>query len=147
MTRARLRPVEDRQRPVRGRGHPPLGAEGITANAVHPGAILETNLSRHVDAEALGRPSDVGHVPVQDDRAGRRDQRAGRDPAALDGIGGRYFEDCNEAPALDPISPGTGRPDPGTYGPMQQGGVAAYALDSENASRLWDVSLAMLGRE
>jgi hypothetical protein len=25
--------------------------------------------------------------------------------------------------------------------------VAAYALDPENASRLWDVSLAMLGRQ
>jgi hypothetical protein len=30
---------------------------------------------------------------------------------------------------------------------MPQGGVAAYALDPENASRLWDVSLAMLGRQ
>jgi hypothetical protein len=28
---------------------------------------------------------------------------------------------------------------------MQQGGVAAYALDPENASRLWEVSLALLG--
>jgi hypothetical protein len=63
----------------------------------------------------------------------------------LEGIGGRYFEDCNEAVALDSASSGTGGDDPGTYGPLQQGGVAAYALDPENASRLWELSLAMLG--
>jgi hypothetical protein len=44
----------------------------------------------------------------------------------LDGIGGRYFEDCNEA---GPHQPGIRR------------GVAAYALDPENATRLWQVSV------
>jgi hypothetical protein len=48
----------------------------------------------------------------------------------LDGVGGRYFEDCNEA------------------GPAQEGdgrrGVAAYALDPESAARLWTVSEATL---
>jgi hypothetical protein len=43
----------------------------------------------------------------------------------LDGIGGRYFEDCNEA---GPSLPGT------------RTGVAAYALDPEAAARLWHVS-------
>ena len=47
----------------------------------------------------------------------------------LAGVGGRYFEDCNEA----------GRNQPGT-----RRGVAAYALDPEAAARLWQVSLAML---
>jgi hypothetical protein len=48
----------------------------------------------------------------------------------LDGIGGRYFEDCNQA-----------GPNDGTY----TGGVAAYALDPEAAERLWDVSLGAVG--
>ena len=42
----------------------------------------------------------------------------------LDGIGGRYFEDCNEA-------------EPGAR-------VAAYPLDRTNAERLWDVSVRSL---
>ena len=49
----------------------------------------------------------------------------------LDGIGGRYFEDCNEA---EPDQPGTRR------------GVAAYALDPEAAERLWEVSVAALAQ-
>ena len=46
-------------------------------------------------------------------------------------IGGRYFEDCNEA---EPNQPGTRR------------GVAAYALDPEAAGRLWEVSVTALAR-
>ncbi|MDT5369881.1 MAG: hypothetical protein QOC62_4312 [Mycobacterium sp.] len=47
----------------------------------------------------------------------------------LEGIGGRYFEDCNEA---GPSQPGTGR------------GVAPYALDPDAAARLWEMSLQTL---
>jgi hypothetical protein len=49
----------------------------------------------------------------------------------LEGIGGRYFDDCNEAPTVDH------RDTAGT-------GVASYALDPANAHRLWDVSEALL---
>jgi hypothetical protein len=49
------------------------------------------------------------------------------------GIGGRYFEDCNEARVLDPDAPNT-----------SISGVAAYALDPDNADRLWDLSVRML---
>jgi hypothetical protein len=51
----------------------------------------------------------------------------------LEGIGGRYFEDCNEAAVVDPSGAA-----------FVGSGVAAYALDAGNASRLWDVSLRML---
>jgi len=51
----------------------------------------------------------------------------------LEGIGGRYFEDCNEAPVIDPSGSG-----------FLASGVAAYGLDPGNAKRLWDVSLRML---
>jgi hypothetical protein len=52
----------------------------------------------------------------------------------LDGIGGRYFEDCNQARVFDPTAPNT-----------SGSGVAAYALDPANAKRLWELSLALLG--
>jgi hypothetical protein len=48
----------------------------------------------------------------------------------LDGVGGKYFEDCNEAL---PAAPGTRR------------GVAAHALDPEAAARLWQVSADTVG--
>lgn len=49
----------------------------------------------------------------------------------LDGIGGRYFVDCNEAEVVHR------RPD-------GMGGVAPYALDTVNVDRLWEASLSML---
>jgi hypothetical protein len=50
----------------------------------------------------------------------------------LEGVGGRYFEDCDEAEVV------TRRPD----GNMR--GVAPYALDLANADRLWETSLALV---
>jgi hypothetical protein len=54
----------------------------------------------------------------------------------LDGIGGRYFEDCNQARVLDPDVPNT-----------TIFHVAAYALDPDNAKRLWELSLELVGLE
>jgi hypothetical protein len=54
----------------------------------------------------------------------------------LEGIGGRYFEDCNEAAGLDPDAPNA-----------TASGVAADALDPADAYRLWELSLALLGRQ
>jgi NAD(P)-dependent dehydrogenase (short-subunit alcohol dehydrogenase family) len=50
----------------------------------------------------------------------------------LAGMGGRYFEDCKEAPVLEE------RP------PLFGGGVAPYALDPANAQRLWDVATRLV---
>jgi NAD(P)-dependent dehydrogenase (short-subunit alcohol dehydrogenase family) len=47
----------------------------------------------------------------------------------LEGIGGRYFEDCNEAVVFDADAPET-----------SASGVAAYALDRDAAIRLWEIS-------
>jgi hypothetical protein len=47
----------------------------------------------------------------------------------IDGVTGRYFEDCQEA---EPHQLGIRR------------GVAAYTLDPEHAKRLWEISLGML---
>ncbi|MBL7501778.1 SDR family NAD(P)-dependent oxidoreductase [Frankia nepalensis] len=48
----------------------------------------------------------------------------------VEGVGGRYFEDCNEA---EPV---------GRDGRL---GVAAHALDPEAATRLWEASTVMIG--
>jgi len=50
----------------------------------------------------------------------------------LNGIGGRYFEDCNEASVVQRR--------PADFG----GGVAPYALDAANAERLWAIALELI---
>jgi NAD(P)-dependent dehydrogenase (short-subunit alcohol dehydrogenase family) len=105
--------------------------DGITVNALMPGAI-RTNLQRHVTEEELQRlrtqmgASDV--VWKTPEQGAATSVLLAASPL-LDGVSGKYFEDCNEA------------------GPHQEGtrtGVAAYALDPEAASRLWQVSVDTL---
>lgn len=104
--------------------------DGITANAVMPGGI-RTNLQQYQSG------------PEWDAIADSYDWKTVEQGAAtsvfvatsplLAGIGGRYFEDCHEAAIADP-----------EVGHARQQGVAAYALDPEVATQLWDVSLEML---
>jgi NAD(P)-dependent dehydrogenase (short-subunit alcohol dehydrogenase family) len=104
--------------------------DGITVNALMPGAI-HTNLQRHITEEERERlraerwASVVWKTPEQ----GAATSVLLATSPLLDGIGGRYFEDCNEAA---PNEPGT------------RHGVAAYALDPEAATRLWQVSVQTL---
>jgi NAD(P)-dependent dehydrogenase (short-subunit alcohol dehydrogenase family) len=94
--------------------------DGITANALHPGAILETNLTRHVDPDVLAEIVDSGQYTFKTVDQGAATSVLLATSPLLNGIGGRYFEDANEADA------------------------EPYALDPEAAERLWDVSLAAL---
>jgi hypothetical protein len=97
-----------------------------------PGAI-RSNLQRHLDAVELERMEErmnqstdfIWKTPAQ----GAATSVLLAASPLLDGVGGRYFEDCNEA---EPNRPGSRR------------GVAAFALDPEAAARLWQVSLDML---
>lgn len=99
--------------------------EGITANALNPGAIA-TNLQRH-NGGKLATPLDQQKTPQQ----GAATSVLLATSPLLEGIGGHYFENCNEAMTV------TTRPD-------NYEGVAAYALDLDNANRLWDISLDLL---
>jgi NAD(P)-dependent dehydrogenase (short-subunit alcohol dehydrogenase family) len=106
-------------------------ADGITANALMPGAI-RTNLQRYVSEEeldAMRRAAGGGAVSWKTPEQGAATSILVATSPLLDGVGGRYFEDCNEA----------ARNEPGT-----RRGVAAYALDPAAAQRLWDVSVETL---
>jgi NAD(P)-dependent dehydrogenase (short-subunit alcohol dehydrogenase family) len=107
--------------------------EYITANAVHPGAIAASNLSRHLDPKYLAdlKASDTYKYKTLEQGAATSVLVA--TSPQLEGIGGRYFEDCNEAAVVDPSASDAPRP-----------GVAAYAVDRGNAKRLWDVSLDLV---
>ncbi len=109
--------------------------EGIFVNALMPGGIA-TPLQRHL-------PAHYAEQALEAFRAAGTDFKSVEQGAAtsvllaasplLDGIGGRYFEDCNEAVLVNRRG-GPGR-----------GGVAPYALDPANAERLWELSLKLVG--
>ncbi|MFE2546667.1 SDR family NAD(P)-dependent oxidoreductase [Actinacidiphila glaucinigra] len=105
-------------------------ADGITANAVNPGAIA-TPLQRHVGGK-LATPVDQQKTPTQ----GASTTALVATSPLLEGIGGRYFNDCQEAEITDHR--------PGTIDQLVTR-VADYSLNPHNAERLWDLSLSMLG--
>jgi NAD(P)-dependent dehydrogenase (short-subunit alcohol dehydrogenase family) len=102
--------------------------EGITANAVHPGAIAATNLSRYLDSDYLEQLRTSGVYRYKTIEQGAATSVLVATWPALEGIGGRYFEDCNEAPVVEHPTQDTGS------------GVASYAIDPTNAERLWELS-------
>ena len=95
--------------------------DGITANALMPGAIA-TNLQRFTGG--LKSPPELQKTPEQ----GAATSVLLATSPLLEGIGGRYFEDCNEATL---VANGNG----------YMSGVAPYALNTDNADRLWEESL------
>ncbi|MDT7639471.1 MAG: hypothetical protein QOC83_3759 [Pseudonocardiales bacterium] len=107
-------------------------ADRITVNALNPGRIPGTNLSRHIgdvpNAPASFEPNSTG-VSWKNPEQGAATSVLLASSPLLEGFGGHYFEDCNEA---GPHQPGIRR------------GVTAYALDPEKADRLWQASLDTL---
>jgi NAD(P)-dependent dehydrogenase (short-subunit alcohol dehydrogenase family) len=110
------------------------GPEEIAVNALNPGRIPTTGLARHMDNQDAPASFD----PHSSDVSWKNPQQGAATSALLagsplvEGVSGRYFEDCNEA---EPHQPGIRR------------GVAAYALDPSKAARLWQLSLEMLARQ
>lgn len=113
-------------------------SEGIAANALQPGGVM-TNLQRYMDTEAMRKrwgiteENDAQHPPVgwKTPEQGSATSTLLATSPQLEGIGGRYFEDCNEALL---VKNGNG----------YTSGVAPYALDLNNADRLWEESLRLL---
>jgi NAD(P)-dependent dehydrogenase (short-subunit alcohol dehydrogenase family) len=98
--------------------------DGIVANALNPGAIA-TNLQKHTGG--LKTPPERRKTPQQ----GAATSVLLAASPLLEGVGGRYFEDCNEAATV-------------SKRPTDWIGVAHYALDQANAERLWNVSLGLI---
>ena len=97
----RLRPVEDRQRAVRGRARPPPARPRRACHRAAPGRHHHRAGSppdRRVDGELLeARGPEMGW------KSGPRggDLGVGRVVAEADEVGGRYCEDCAVAPVID----------------------------------------------
>ena len=106
-------------------------SDQIAVNALNPGRIPTTGLGRHMKRQEAPASFD----PHSTDVSWKNAEQGAATSVLLaasplvDGVTGRYFEDCNEA---GPHRPGTRR------------GVAAYALDPAKAARLWQLSVEML---
>ena len=116
-----------------------LGREsGIRAFALHPGAIV-TALSRHMTQDELrdqGAIDEAGQPIVNDafksPEQGAATQLWAATSPQLDGLGGVYLEDCEIARVADPDSP-------------ERVGVRDWAIDPEQAGRLWEWSAELTG--
>ncbi|MFF8315642.1 SDR family NAD(P)-dependent oxidoreductase [Streptomyces bobili] len=113
--------------------------DGIAVNAAMPGAI-QTNLMRYIgDAEMarftahlqalIGEGTQPPELTLKTVEQGAANSVLLAASPVVDGVTGRYFEDCDEA---EPHRPGTNT------------GVATHALDPEAAARLWQVSEQLL---
>jgi NAD(P)-dependent dehydrogenase (short-subunit alcohol dehydrogenase family) len=100
-------------------------ADGITANSLNPGAIA-TNLQRHIGGTLTTPPEKRKTV-----QQGAATSAFLATSPLVEGVGGRYFENVEEAELVDHRTDG-------------YLGLAAYATDPDNAARLWDASLSML---
>ncbi len=106
-------------------------ADGIEGFAVHPGGIM-TNLQRHMDPAEFKDRGWVDEEGNVNELFKTIEQGASTSVWAavwpgLSGRGGRYLEDCSEAAVLDAPS-------------ADFSGVMSYAVDPQQAERLWELS-------
>jgi NAD(P)-dependent dehydrogenase (short-subunit alcohol dehydrogenase family) len=108
-----------------------LGARGIHALGLHPGAIM-TELGRHLQAEDFEflRSRNRG-MKFKTVETGAATSVFAATAPELDGRGGVYLEDCHVAAVND--------------APHALDGVKSYAIDPAIAERLWQVSERLVG--
>lgn len=99
-----------------------------------PGNIADTSLARHLDLEQLAGFMDTTGLALPPGKTIEQGAATSVLLAAspiVAGITGRYFEDCTQAQTV-------------TERAGAIAGVAPYALDRDNAARLWAVSEALV---
>ncbi|MDG5751607.1 SDR family NAD(P)-dependent oxidoreductase [Qipengyuania sp. XHP0211] len=116
-----------------------LSDRGVHAYALHPGGI-QTNLGRHMSEEDMAWM--MNRIKKMAEKSGEEPQGFKTIPQGaattcwvattdeLEGAGGVYCEDCRVANQDDEDT---------------TGGVKSYAIDRDNADRLWAMSEEMVG--
>lgn len=114
-----------------------LAGKSVHALAVHPGAI-QTNLGRHLTEEDIATlmkrmAGNAGESTVfKSVEAGAATTCYAATAPELEGKGGVYLEDCHIADVDDAST---------------VGGVRSYALDPDNAEKLWALSEEIVGQK
>jgi NAD(P)-dependent dehydrogenase (short-subunit alcohol dehydrogenase family) len=104
--------------------------DDIVVNALMPGNIASTALARHMGPDDLanfGKETDLTLPPVKTIEQGAATSVLMAASPEVEGVTGRYYEDCAQAPLVHEREGHTG-------------GVAPYVLDPDNADRLWQIS-------
>ena len=108
--------------------------DGISVNAVMPGNVGDTGLARNTDMEAVAGMIAAGELALPPGKTVQQGAATSvlmaASPAVV-GVTGRYYEDRAEA---KPVAERAGA----------VAGVAPYALDRDNAARLWAVSASLI---
>jgi NAD(P)-dependent dehydrogenase (short-subunit alcohol dehydrogenase family) len=111
-----------------------LKDRGIRVFAVHPGAIM-TELSRHMDKADMDELTPKRGAPkmvLKTIPAGAATSCYAATSSDIEGLGGVYLEDCHVAEVNDSKA---------------HDGVRSYALDADNAERLWTLSEKLVGEQ
>ncbi|MCP2340270.1 SDR family NAD(P)-dependent oxidoreductase [Actinomadura rupiterrae] len=114
-----------------------LNALGVQAFTTHPGSIL-TPLQRHIpheDQVARGWITEDGSLPdgFKTPEQGAATAIWAATSPLLNDLGGLYTQDCDVA-------------EPATGDDMLIGGVKPWAVDPDDASRLWKISADLTGQ-
>jgi len=108
--------------------------DGIAVNAVMPGNVGATSLGRNMDPQQVAAVIASGDLALPPEKTVEQGAATSVLMAAsptVEGVTGQYYEDCAQA---KPVAERAGA----------VAGVAPYALDQENAARLWTVSEAFV---
>ena len=109
-----------------------LADKGVHAYAVHPG-VIRTNLSRHMaDEELEAMSSGLENIVKTVENGAATSVYAATSPA-LEGKGGLYLSDSQVCPVDDESE--------------SHNVVRSYAVDSDGADQLWDLSETMVGEK
>ena len=104
--------------------------DDMVVNALMPGNIASTALARHMGPDDLanfGKETDLTLPPVKTIEQGAATSVLLAASPEVEGVTGRYYEDCAQAPVVQERE-------------GHAGGVAPYVLDPDNADRLWQIS-------
>ncbi|KAA0111096.1 SDR family NAD(P)-dependent oxidoreductase [Mycolicibacterium sp. P1-5] len=100
------------------------GPRGVHSFAVHPGVVF-TDLARHMTRDDFSAGGTLANLEVTDVEHGAATTVWAATSPELDARGGLYLEDCRIADAMvDGV----------------EGGYAPWAVDPEQAARLWEWS-------
>ena len=108
-----------------------FASDGVTANAVHPGRI-PTDLGRHLSDEDMKAITKRAGGEYKSLEAGAATTVWAATSELLEGKSGLYLEDCGFSQLHDEANPTIG-------------GYKTYALNTDSAEQLWELSEHMLG--